>query len=164
MATRSQMPDHLRSKLNELISMAQTQKIVQAGKKIVELLKQAAIIYVVSLPQSLVGVHPKNKDGIGVTTEDVHVLLTKIIQAGWSDSQPDPFCVEYGPTHASVYMTFNQKLVDMSGGRLAPVSEAMKYLSIGASHCNQVLRAVECGVVHHGEDVDKITVDGKLNA
>ena len=113
-----------------------------------------------ALPPRLVGVDPSNRDGFGLSPENVHALGDDIAFMGWSWNEvKNPTCIEEAPG-ASAIKTFNQELSD--GSPLLPdVAEgSVLYGSLSCSHTNMFLRCVEASAPSQNP---AFTVDGKLN-
>ncbi len=54
--------------------------------KLLERLVKDSLAWRVRLPPKLVGVHPKNRGGWGVSGGNVHKLGSKVVEIGWSPS------------------------------------------------------------------------------
>ena len=158
----------LESEVSELIKSAQAaaehSKIVQVWDRILKLLILLHYAYVQVIHCSLVGVHPKNRNGVGVTPSDVHDLMGGVADDGWSwNFVVGATCFERPrPGEADEYDTFNVDLVENSDGLLAPVIRGvLKFFSVAASHTNQGLRAALAGVVCNDP---RIAEHGKMSS
>ena len=106
------------------------------------------------LQPSMVGVHPDNRYGDGLSPADVHDLLDAIVVSGWSWAETTKaMAVEMPPPgiHADSIKSFNENLADSANGLLAPAqTDLMKAVSITCGHTNAGLRAVlaSCKAVH----------------
>jgi hypothetical protein len=135
--------------------------IVSACKQLLAMLVDAKVLYKLTIPSLLVGVHPTNRDGYGVNAMDVHTLMDDIFSIGWDSAKVSALCVEVGSQDEQAIKQFNQKLVRESNGLLAPDHiEQMRYSSLWGGHTNQILRAIKCGVCHSNPDM---CVDGLLD-
>ena len=132
--------------------------LVREAKSILQMLKESGQAVEIRLSPSIVGVHPANRDGLGVSPLDCHALLSDILDIGFSDYIPVAICVEAN----QAMKDYNAELMRSSGGLLPefPSVDAIKYGSLSASHTNQLLRMISHGVTH--SDV-RATIDGKLS-
>ena len=106
------------------------------------------------------GVDPANRDGTGVSAENVHALGSDIAFMGWSWGEVrQPVCIEEAPDSTFI-RDFNVDLV--SGSPLLPpvVPDSIRYGSLSHSHTHMYLRCVEAGV---SSDQSNLTVDGRLS-
>jgi hypothetical protein len=80
------MPTNL--KIVSLIAGAKGEggKIVSAVDAILDILTEAKLANRLSLPPGVVGIHPENRDGHGVSAQEVHALGVDIVAMGWSPS------------------------------------------------------------------------------
>ncbi|CAK9033218.1 Uncharacterized protein SCF082_LOCUS20946 [Durusdinium trenchii] len=94
----------------------------------------------------MVGVHPRNRDGVGVAVREVHSLLADILDTGFVPSLVSALAFEVtGPEE----LEFNRKLIEPAGGQLGVADVAqMRYLSVCGSHTNFVLRLFVDSVEH----------------
>ena len=133
--------------------------VVQGCEKVLTLLKGIGMTYRATLLPRQVGVHPDNRDGYGLNSEDVHGLGQDILRMGWSWEQVEgAICVEEAPG-STVFEDFNKALADGSS-KLAPVEVgSVKYASLSCSHTNAFLRALAAGV---SSDCEIMSEGGKL--
>ena len=69
-----------------------------------------------------VGVHPDNREGCGLVPIDVHDLLLRIVNDGWSYSEVDALAAEIPPNdEGQKWRAFNEQLAAMSNDLLAPI-------------------------------------------
>ena len=59
-------------------------RIVSIVDTIITLLEEQHLVYRVSLPPPLVGIHPANRDGYGVSVAEVHELGAELVDLGFS--------------------------------------------------------------------------------
>ena len=120
--------------------------VVQGCSKVLGLLAQVNLTYKAQLLPRQVGVHPQNRNGYGLNSENVHALGQDIIRMGFSwDQAEGALAIEEVPGRA-VIEDFNRKLAE-GNDRLAPVEkDSMKYASVACSHTNALLRALGAGV------------------
>ena len=132
----------VREVLALLVEAEQTGERVAAWDKIVDvLLKNNIAWYSYVLPE-FVGVHPGNRNGLGVSGAESHSHGLQVLTAGFSWRKcADATGIEADPND-TVAEQFNKDLVAVAAG-LIPVLTALKVLSCGASHTNTFLRAVK---------------------
>ena len=133
--------------------------VVQGCEKVLALLSSVKMTYEAQLLPRQVGVHPDNRDGYGLNSEDVHGLGQDIFRMGWAwDQVAGAICVEEAP-NSKVFEEFNKALADGSS-KLAPVdADAVKYASLSCSHTNAFLRALAAGV---SSDCEAMSESGKF--
>ena len=113
-----------------------------------------------------VHVHTANRDGFGLSANDVHSLCSDISECGWEWNQVRAICAELSPAEIPAVEAFNRQLVGddtvSANLRLAPVVEGtVKYASLSASHTNQVLRLFAANCLHEGDP--DLLVQGRLS-
>ena len=94
------------------------------------------------IPVARVGVHPVNRDGLGVNAEDVHALGGDLFAMGWSwEFKGSVVCVEEAPGSDDI-AKFDAGVV--AGNPKLPESEPdmIRYGSIAGSHRNMFLRSL----------------------
>ena len=77
----------------------------------------------------LVGVHPDNRDGSGVLPSKVVELLSDIFALGWDEDEVKAVCTEIG-TRQRTATEWNEEIVAEAEGKLAPIAEQLKFLSL----------------------------------
>ena len=134
-------------------------QVVQGCEKVLALLTKVKMTYKAQLLPSQVGVHPDNRDGYGLNSEDVHGLGQDIFTMGWSWGQvASAICIEESPG-STRFEDFNKVLAEGSS-KLAPVEDgSVKYASLACSHTNAFLRALASGV---SSDYEAMSEGGKL--
>ena len=106
----------------------------------------------------LVGCHPSNRDGLGLSAPDVADLLQSILQVGYVASRVFAVAAEVDSDYVR---TWNEQLVQSAQGQLGIMDGSMlKIVSLCGSHTSFSLRILLDGVPHSYEPA---TVDGKLN-
>ena len=82
-----------------------------------------------------VGVSNSNRDGVGVDIVDVHELIPKKLKSGWSLFEiAAARCFEMPPGEAGRFETmFNERIVNQSGGFLAPLTKPIRFLTVSSS-------------------------------
>jgi hypothetical protein len=152
------MMQGLEAQLEAMVRSADAGNIVKVSRSVIQLLKDNSLAMTMQINPAFVGVHPLNRDGYGVNSFDVASLLTDIIDCGWSNEEVHAVCVDATDSCKD----FNMKLMASSNGRLPQfaTADAIKYVSLSASHTNQSLRCVLAGLPHADT---RICTDGKLN-
>ena len=100
-----------------------------------------------------IGVHPSNRDGIGLEVGRVHELLDAIASQGWSNYEVTASrCFEVGTDEAfKEQWYFNDRLTTTSDGFLTEFKHPteLKYLSVTSSHTAAMARAVRSNCAIH---------------
>ena len=145
----------LDQKIRELIVDADSGNVVRQTRSILKLCKDAKVAVEMVIKPDYVGVHPSNRDGLGVSAVDVHGLLSDIADVGFSKEELNPVCMEANLEAQK----FSMQIMDMSAGKLPKYEnlEAIKYCSLAGSHTNQALRCVVAGI--NGNDA-RLCTDG----
>lgn len=121
-------------------------------------LENTSMAWRVKLPCKLVGVHPANRGGWGVSPGDVHRLGSVIAAMGFSPAAcSHAVCVEDADGDAA---QFTQKLINSSDGMLGGSASDIKYGSLSCSHTNQFLQAAIDGVKC---EYDNISMNGCMS-
>ena len=55
-------------------------------RNVQEILRRNSLLTTMRIPHMAVGVHPQNRDGAALVTQDVHELLESIVQVGFTPS------------------------------------------------------------------------------
>ena len=116
------------------------------------------------LPCDAVGVHPVNRDGLGVIAQDCYDLGGDILDAAWDDQEcASAICIEAKSDNPHI-LSFTRKAVRESNGRLPAVDE--RVLQYGALSCNHTLCFLRC-VAHamraSEPELEKICHQGRLS-
>jgi hypothetical protein len=84
-----------------------------------------------------VGVHPHNRDGVGVSVSEVHSLIDDILAVGFSKEEAGKcVCIKVGAADAHI-RDFNDRLSAMSNGKLGNLQpQATRHASVAVSHLN----------------------------
>ena len=80
-------PQAAHEQIVELLSRAEKDTIVANAKAVINLLKQHGLMYEIRVHSKHVGVHPCNRDGLGVSSVGVQDLLNSIFSLGWDWSE-----------------------------------------------------------------------------
>jgi len=135
------------SKIVSLIAAAEKHggKIVSCVDSILELLIDLKLAYRMSLPPGMVGIHPANRDGYGVSATEVHALGAEIVFMGWSFlACQHAVCMEDDPS--GTVAAFSAKLKNGSDGLADCQPGEIRYGSLSCSHTNQFLCCLLAGV------------------
>ena len=137
------------------------EKLVSMIDKILALLKKRGLAWSQKLLPHQVGCHPRNRDGLGISTSEVHGLITDIVQVGFSPEEVRCICFETDPSETEV-VNFNRRLHKESAGKLASLNtELIRYASVAGSHLNAGLNCWIHGVMH--DNPACTGQDGKLS-
>ena len=153
-------PQAAHEQIVELLSRAEKDTIVANAKAVINLLKQHGLMYEIRVHSKHVGVHPCNRDGLGVSSVGVQDLLNSIFSLGWDWSEAKRLAVEADEGNRDAHLKFNEQLVTSSAGVLAPIKDHLMFLSLQGSHTNQVLRSIYYGCLRPNE---AMTEHGKLS-
>ena len=124
------------------------EKLVSMIDKILTLLEKSGLAWSQKLLPHQVGCHPRNRDGLGISTSEVHGLITDIVQVGFSPEEVRCICTETDPSETGV-VDFNRRLQKESAGKLASLNtELIRYASVAGSHLNAGLNCWIHGVMH----------------
>jgi hypothetical protein len=108
-------------------------------------------------------VHPMNRDGAMVTPHDAHENLLRIKHIG-ADLKKlvDAVCVELARDKETreLQISANRCMCETSGGKLAPINNTERYLSIGCSHSSVAVKAALAQCV---TDVAELAVNGRMS-
>ena len=145
-----------------LLLKAEGGRLVQSMTELHDYLLSEKLAWRQLLSCTLIGVHPANRDGLGVSAAHVQDLIGAIGAVGFSLEETRSICLEIPAGDAGEEVRrFNEKLVADSKGKLAPVLPgSLRYASIVGSHANQAMRAFLAGIEHADASV---CVDGRLS-
>ena len=141
-----------------LVAAGDGEKLVAVVQQVMSLLEKNKHVHKLRAPPHLVGCHPSNRDGLGLSAPDVADLLQSILQVGYVASRVFAVAAEVDSDYVR---TWNEQLVQSAQGQLGIMDGSMlKIVSLCGSHTNFSLRILLDGVPHSYEPA---TVDGKLN-
>ncbi|CAE6937675.1 unnamed protein product [Symbiodinium sp. CCMP2592] len=152
----------VRAVISGFLSKAKEGTLVQSVNALHDYLLQQKLAWRLKLGCDFIGVHPENRDGMGISASHVHDLISSIAGIGFSSAESRAVCVEI-PTDSrgTACREFNARLCEEAKGKLAPVNPALlKYASIVGSHANQAARAFYHGIAHENP---KVSIDGRLS-
>ena len=134
-------------------------KVVSAVDRILQMLQEDNLAYRVSLPPALVGIHPANRDGYGVSATEVHELGFEIVDMGWSWlACSHAVCIE-ADTNGDI-AKYSAELKNNSEGLAKCDMQEIRYGSLSCSHTNQFLCCVLAGVP---SDIEDLCHDGRMS-
>ncbi|CAJ1395624.1 unnamed protein product [Effrenium voratum] len=141
----------------KLKDAADGDRLVKAVDDIMSMLRTEGHVCTQRLPPQQVGVHPCNRDGLGLSSADVHSLLDEIIDVGFVASRVHAVAVEIADDSVRKW---NEELVHASAKLGALQGDKLKAVSLSASHTNFALRLLAQEVEHES---DLVSVQGKLS-
>lgn len=158
----SMTPADVDVRVTELLAGASTgDKLVNTVHQIMVLLRENGLVTSMRLLPSAVGVHPKNRDGTGLNSADVHTLLSNLLEVGFVAERTH--CVAIEPANEQE-LDWNHQLVGSCQGLLGFMKpQTLKALSLCGSHTNFALRIIADGAPHEGPESQKVTVGGRLD-
>ena len=158
----SMIPADVDVRVTELLAGASTgDKLVNTVHQIMVLLRENGLVTSMRLLPSAVGVHPKNRDGTGLNSADVHTLLSNLLEVGVVAERTH--CVAIEPANEQE-LDWNHQLVGSCQGLLGFMKpQTLKALSLCGSHTNFALRIIADGAPHEGPESQKVTVGGRLD-
>lgn len=124
----------------------QDARVVSVVEETLGLLEASNLAYRLRIPPKMVGVHPANRNGCGVSATEVHALGVEITSMGWHLGHTShAVCVE--DSESSAVAKFTRAQASSSVGMLGIVDEGtIKYGSLSCSHTNAFLVALLCEV------------------
>lgn len=144
------LSDALKLRISELLDKAEHTSLVQSVRQILGELKTAGLAYEMKLLPRLVGTHPANRDGFGISPVAVHDLISSIFSLGFDHHEVRCLCVEVRPGDTSVN-EYNRTMIAGSGGMLAALEGEVRFASLWGGHTNQALRCI-AGAVKHSDE------------
>lgn len=155
--------DELKRKIEGLIAQAVDDgKLVSSVRNVLDLLKENHLMWTQTLNPDRVGVHWENRDGVGLSCQQVHLLLDDVAAVGFSHEATSGICFEIPVDEGlrQIAMKFNETL--HGSNMLPPMPEGMKYLSVAGSHLNMAMRCLIHNTSHH-DPKSKLVSNGKLS-
>ena len=134
--------------------------LVHVVDKVLSVLEESGLSYMTALPIRSVGCDPANRDGFGLSGENVHALGSDIVFMGFSWGEVrQPVCIEEAPG-SSFIAQYNVDLV--SGSPLLPqvLPDSIRYGPLSCSTTHMFLRCVEEAMP---SDMSGIIADGNLS-
>ena len=151
------------TEIARLLKQAADGSLAHAMGRLVRYLLQEGLAYRQVVHCSLIGVHPQNRDGLGLDVSHVQELCNSISELGFVGEKATGIAVEIGADDNGMEVQrFNLQLAESAEGKLG-ICEAkmlLRYASLAGSHANQACRAVWYSAVHPNPE---LTVNGKLS-
>ena len=114
----------------------QGHNLVKIGQQIIlELLRSEGHVQRLTLPPKCAGVHPANRDGMGISARDCHALLDDILSIGFVSNRVNAVVTEVCSDEQRLWNERLFQLLEACRG---------KALSLSASHTNFCLRIMGC--------------------
>jgi len=112
--------------------------VVRKKDQIMELLRAAGLTYRAQIPPKMMGVHPMNRDGEGITETGVVRVGDGIGVLGCSKQvlEENAICVEENPSNKKIEQ-FTKEVTDVSDRLQTVTSGMVKYGSLGNGHSYQ---------------------------
>ena len=138
--------------MKHIIDAKSGNKLVSSVAAVVDVLEKNNLAYRQRIHSSQVGVHPHNRDGVGVSVSEVHSLIDDILAVGFSKEEAGKsICLEVDATDTQI-RGFNDRLAATSNGRLAALQpQALRYASVAGSHLNAGINCWLQGLPHDGQ-------------
>jgi hypothetical protein len=131
-------------------------KLASSIEWVLTVLEREGLAYRVRLSPKVVGVHPKNRGGWGVSPSGSQALGDKITAMGFVVKETwHAVCIE-DDTNGTI-MYFTQSMFSLADGLLGQTAVDVKYGSVSCSHTNQWLNAVLAGA---RSEFENMTVGG----
>ena len=132
--------------------------LVKAGEQVLELLRGCNVVQRMRLPPKAVGIHPSNRDGLGINALDVHSLINDVLEVGFVPSLVHAVATEIDGREQRQW---NEDLVSSAGGALGVLEgDSLRAVSLCGGHTNFMLRCFLDGVQH---EEGPVTLNGKLS-
>lgn len=134
-------------------------RIVSTIDDILKKLESQGLAYRLSIPPRMIGVHPCNRDGYGVSATEVHALGSEIVRMGWSWSAcAGAVCIEDDPN--STIEKYTMTLVRASEGLGDVTPGQVKFGSLACGHTNRFLCAALDEVA---SEHSNLCIDGRMS-
>ncbi len=111
-----------------------------------------------TLDPRVVGVHPLNRDGVGLSVERVHDLGARVFLLGTDQEEPQGGCCVCEEDGGSLIKDFNESMVRKVPG--FPPADSIRFGSLEHGHFNFFLRCLSYRCKSSNEGM---TVDGHLS-
>ena len=148
----AKMEQKHKDKLREFVARSGGSKgegLLAEMNKLMEYLFEHNLAYRTTVRCSVVGVHPQNRDGMGVSCHHVGELIKSIHSLGFDPSKVNMLLVEMlpGTKETEAAIKFNERMTMASNGRLPSVEcgGPLRYCTIQGSHTNMACRSLFYG-------------------
>ena len=116
----------VRAEIGAFLQKAKEGTLVQSVNGLHELLLQKKLAWRLKLTCDFIGVHPQNRDGLGISASHVQDLITNIAGIGFSRSESRCICIEVPEDgRGDGCRDFNVRLASEAHGKLAPENPAI---------------------------------------
>lgn len=136
-------PQHVVDAVQQLIANTSQAPMTRLGG-ILDLFVKENISYTSELCPDVLLVHPENRSKLGVNPFNVHRTGAYIKKAGADFKElSNAVAFELSPNTADrdQQISFNKKLVEHSGGMMAPVNGSERFLTVSCGHTSQFCKA-----------------------
>ncbi|CAJ1412726.1 unnamed protein product [Effrenium voratum] len=153
------LTDDVKQSIGQLLAKAEAgDGLVKAGEQVLELLRGCNVVQRMRLPPKAVGIHPSNRDGLGINALDVHSLINDVLEVGFVPSLVHAVATEIDGREQRQW---NEDLVASAGGALGVLEgDSLRAVSLCGGHTNFMLRCFLDGVQH---EEGPVTLNGKLS-
>ena len=143
------------------------QQIKAAADEIISKLCAAGLAYNDTIDVDSIGVHEENRFGSGLSAADVHELIARIIEMGWSWVEcagARAFETQTAQEARAVQERFNSVNIERANGQLAELRLAdMRIVTVTCSHTIAGVRAIKHGVKSEVLKQELLTIDGNIS-
>ena len=113
-------------------------RIVSIVDSIIDKLQKSNLAYRMAIPPQMVGIHPVNRDGYGLSEPEVHALGSEIVATGWSwQACSHAVCIEDDATGKIAAFSMNTK--NRTSGLGHAAEGQIRYGSLACTRTNQFL-------------------------
>ena len=134
-------------------------RIVSAVDQVVDILIELKLAYRLRIPPKMVGVHPANRGGYGISASEIHSLGEEIVEMGWSwGACSHAICIE--DDEDMTISKYTCSLKDGHDGLQQSDPAEIKFGPLSCTHTNQFLCCVLAGVV---SDIESLCLFGRVS-
>ena len=153
----------LKTQISGAIKAAESGQLVQGCMSLLSILQGHSLLVKQTLAPDQVGTHPANRDGLGLSAQDIMELIAAIVEVGFDGNVPNPVAIETPASDAKTHQ-FNQGLADQSNGILPAFNaNVMKCASISSSHTNAAMRCLLHGSPGCAGMHDDLMIGGRFS-
>jgi hypothetical protein len=136
--------------------------IVKLASQAMSILKSVGLAWSAQLHSSTVGIHPRNRSGLGIRATQVHDLMHDIVSHGFVMAETQKAtCIEVDPT-TNKEAIYNEQIMLSSEGLLPPLTKPLAALAFCCTHTNQGLRVLDAGLLRGRNKSDILDQDAEL--
>lgn len=110
MAADSTITNEAREEIKAVMQKGLDGSLSSFLPSLVQTLKKHQLAWSQRISSLLVGVHPSNRDGQGLSSSHVERLCSELAELGWCGELQKPLCAEITPGDSSV-ISFNQRFL-----------------------------------------------------